>query len=153
MIGSEDQLCDFLMARAQTDMRFLWLFEHVTFEDLSQDRIRNFAELAGANLSYLTSDVWSRMSRRLELTPTSVGSDARVVNDTQVVVSDAQAIPTPTPNCDKEGSLPVRLMNIWRWLVKSICLFGACVIPTMLLARYILKSLPGLAALVSRPLK
>ena len=106
-IGSEDQLCDFIMERAQTDMRFLWLFEHVVFEELSQDRVRDFAKVAGANLSYLTTDVWSRVANRLEVTPASVGTDARVVNDARAVVSVTGSVPTTTSNSEQQGNIPL----------------------------------------------
>lgn len=76
-VDDEDSVYDFIASKIQHDPSFSSLFEFVYFEYLSASRIEAFADLlTGGLLPSINASIWSRVRRRLVLTP-STGSSKR----------------------------------------------------------------------------
>ena len=79
-IKDEDSLCDFVMSRCETDMRFASLFEFIFFEYLSIDCVTRFSSFVGDHLlANMNGEIWKRICGRLLCELKVEGKNPRVV--------------------------------------------------------------------------
>lgn len=80
-IDDEDSLYDFVMSRAENDVRFMSLFEFVYFEYLSQSRVEEFVSLASEHLlDIINAGIWSKICRRFVFGSEVKQWNPRIVN-------------------------------------------------------------------------
>lgn len=79
-IKDEDSLCDFVMSRCESDMRFANLFEFIFFEYLSVDCVTRFSSFVGDHLlANMNGEIWRRICGRLLRELKVEGKNPRVV--------------------------------------------------------------------------